>query len=273
MCHRRGWNPEIVLCVILAISKVAAHAADPEAKDSARRLQVMKDFVAAYALFDSKDRKTKLTLIAQPQLRWTNPVSGISDGSFFVWTNGDRPEVAMQLMLTRDKLWLHEFSSLSSLTPIAELDAKPCWTPLKPGIEFKLVPDASPPAETPFARLKQMKDSASAFVVEDNFEGKGWTALRLLSTPLLRYGKPDGEVTDGAMFAFVHGTDPEALLLIEARKSERGKQWYLAFAPMTSYELKASRNDVQIWSVPWRKNTSKTPEEPFFLLRRGKDGE
>jgi hypothetical protein len=107
--------------------------------------------------------------------------------------------------------------------------------------------------------------------LNDNFEGKGWTTLRLLTTPLIRYGKPDSEVTDGAMFAFVHGTDPEALLLFEARPSDRGSQWHYAFGSMTSYALKASREDVEVWNVPWRKTTSKTPKEPFFLLHRGKD--
>jgi hypothetical protein len=44
--------------------------------------------------------------------------------------------------------------------------------------------------------------------------------LRLLPHPLYRYESTDPDVVDGALFAFVTsaGTDPEALLAIEARK-------------------------------------------------------
>jgi hypothetical protein len=56
---------------------------DDDKKDSARRLELMKDAVAAYALFPDKDRKRTLTLIPEPQLRCSNPVSGITDGGFF----------------------------------------------------------------------------------------------------------------------------------------------------------------------------------------------
>ena len=43
-------------------------------------------------------------------------------------------------------------------------------------------------------------------------------ALRLLPKPLYRYERPDGPTSssDGALFAFVLGTDPEVFLLLEA---------------------------------------------------------
>ena len=36
--------------------------------------------------------------------------------------------------------------------------------------------------------------------------------------PLLRYAAPDSGVIDGAVFAFAEATDPEALLILEARR-------------------------------------------------------
>ena len=39
--------------------------------------------------------------------------------------------------------------------------------------------------------------------------------LRLLATPLYRYRDTSPEGSDGALFAFVQGTDPEVLLLVE----------------------------------------------------------
>ena len=140
-----------------------------DTKEAARRLQVMKDSVASYDIFASKDRKVKLTLLTEPQLRWSNPVSGIADGSFFVWSDGNRPEVAIQVFLYQEKLWIHEFSSLSPRTLVAELNKQPCWTPARPGIEFKPVPDTPVAAEAPQARLRQMKAIAGEFTASDEF--------------------------------------------------------------------------------------------------------
>ena len=44
--------------------------------------------------------------------------------------------------------------------------------------------------------------------------------LRLLTTPVARYGKAGGVVEDGALFAFVEGTDPEVFLFLEVREGE-----------------------------------------------------
>jgi hypothetical protein len=54
-----------------------------------------------------------------------------------------------------------------------------------------------------------------------------------LSTPLYRYEKPPGDVLEGAVFAFVLGTDPELLLVLEARRDEGATVWQYALARMT----------------------------------------
>jgi hypothetical protein len=53
--------------------------------------------------------------------------------------------------------------------------------------------------------------------MKDN-DGKPWE-LRLLPKPLYRYASRSQKVLDGALFAYVwtRGTDPEWLLLLEAR--------------------------------------------------------
>ena len=52
---------------------------------------------------------------------------------------------------------------------------------------------------------------------------------------------------DGAVFAFVQGTDPETLLLIEAFKKGSGFEWQFAFARRTSGELEGRHKDVIVW--------------------------
>ena len=74
-----------------------------------------------------------------------------------------------------------------------------------------------------------MRAVADEFIADDDFGGGGkYHRLRMLTTPIARYGKAGGTVEDGALFAFVEGTDPEVFLLIEARAGEKGPAWHYA---------------------------------------------
>ena len=74
----------------------------------------------------------------------------------------------------------------------------------------------------------------------------------MLPTPIARYGEPKAEVVDGAVFAFVIGTDPEAFLFLEARTGEHGPEWRYALAPMTVYALKGTYRGKAVWELPDR---------------------
>jgi hypothetical protein len=93
---------------------------------------------------------------------------------------------------------------------------------------------------------------ATEFRAQDDFWGKGWSVLRLLPTPICRYGKAGGTPDDGALFAFVLGTDPESFLFIEARPARSGLEWQYAFAPMTCWALKAEHKGRSVWSLSQR---------------------
>ena len=74
----------------------------------------------------------------------------------------------------------------------------------------------------PTRRLVQTRSLAREFSGHTIDVNKERWELRLLSQPLFRYEKPEGDVIDGALFAFVTsaGTDPEVVLALEARKIE-----------------------------------------------------
>ena len=77
--------------------------------------------------------------------------------------------------------------------------------------------------------------------------------LRLLSQPLYRYESTDPEVLDGALFAFVTsaGTDPEAILVIEARRPRGGGMpvWYRAVARFTDLNLSVRYKGTEVFST------------------------
>jgi hypothetical protein len=74
--------------------------------------------------------------------------------------------------------------------------------------------------------------------------------LRLMDQPVYQYGAgPDG-LLDGSLFAFVVGTDPEVLLLIEARETTDGREWHYALARMNRDAMRVRFRDREVWSAP-----------------------
>ena len=55
---------------------------------------------------------------------------------------------------------------------------------------------------------------------------------------------------DGALFTFAFGTDPEALLLIEARSTPDGNVWHYAAAPFTDFAIQLKHKDLPVWNEP-----------------------
>jgi hypothetical protein len=90
--------------------------------------------------------------------------------------------------------------------------------------------------------------------------------LRLLTTPIYRYGDPKSEVIDGALLAFAQGTDPELLLLLEARAAAERRQWHYAIARLTMWELEARFEGRAVWSA--REDRNADPKQPCLTIDR-----
>ncbi len=209
----------------------------------------------------------KATFRPDPVLRFTNPVSGVVDGGLFIWqSKTGRPVAIAQFFIApgTEKLWIHEFQSLAERPLKFEFEGVVVWSPARAGVKFGSVANVAAPSPSALRRLLQMKQIAQRLSVKDDFEGADADELRLLAKPLLRY--QDNAAIDGALFTYAHGTDPELLVLVEARKPTDGNAdglaWQLALAPMTSYAITAELDDREIWSVPWRQ--APHPNEAIF---------
>ena len=229
----------------------------------------------AEAFTGSLDDQHKIAAYEKPLLRWTNPHTNIRDGVLVCWIDEHGvPAAAAQICLTPNSTseWAIELQSLST-KPIELSNGKiETWSPVGAGIQWHAIKQgfASP---TPSKRLVQMRGIARKFRGHDDFE-KEENVVRLLTNPLIRYSNPKSGIVDGAMFAMVHGTDPEILILIEARKSDDGNTtFFWALAPMTSFELRVFMDQKQIWTKP--KMTSNLPTDVFFqrLLVAGEKDE
>jgi len=91
--------------------------------------------------------------------------------------------------------------------------------------------------------------------------------LRLLTQPLYRYESTSPNVVDGGLFAFVEGTDPEIILLIEARRTAKGMEWRFGAVRMNSIALRLNYQGREVWSaptIPWEQ--ARNHREPYSLF-------
>ncbi|HUQ70306.1 MAG TPA: hypothetical protein VM165_12320 [Planctomycetaceae bacterium] len=265
--RRRRTDIGLTVAVLLAAWSAAAPAQSSPDALADLRLMTMKTAAKEYVFRSGPGPKETFAVSPEPLLRFTNPVSGLQAGGFFVWSDvSGRPMAAAQVFLTAENLWLHEFQSLSPHMFTAARDGKSAWEPQKPGVTVRAVPNAPSPAESAVKRLVQMRDIAKRFAASDEFEGRPRSdELRLLTKPLVRFGGDQMDTLDGALFTLAYGTDPELLILLEALRTDGEYRWHYSLAPMTGYALKATLDDQPVWEVGWRKPPF-SPREPFFLL-------
>jgi hypothetical protein len=189
---------------------------------SLRRLAIFKEALAALKVESSQIKDPeKLKFVENPILRFDDPTREFFDGAVFRLGSQGRPTALATLeMYVRegDIAYLqHECISAVDAAFTVDTDRGYHWSPSSTDLKFVPIPRAPLPAKTEAARLIQMRAMMRRFSASE--VAKGIPAeLRLLPQPLVRYSDKANAITDGAIFAFVHGTNPEILLLVEAQQ-------------------------------------------------------
>jgi hypothetical protein len=122
--------------------------------------------------------------------------------------------------------------------------------------------------------LRQLRELAKGFAARQTDRKKVEREMRLLSQPICRYATDGGDVIDGGVFAFVVGTDPEVVLLIEARKADGVVTWQFGLARMASIAVRVAYRGNEVWSVPtlpWPDGL-RIRTEPYILFQFGTVG-
>jgi hypothetical protein len=247
----------LATCGLLAADSLAAQEDVPNS--SAEQRLIFARTAARDYRFELPGRRDQpqVTLQPEPLLRWNNQVIREDDGMLFLWTAGlkGRPVAAAQFFVVKSD-WHHEFQSLSP----TRFDARCAgagsenwsWQPSRPGCDLVRADGIDSIADSAAGRLRQMKSIADRFSAAVDPSGKFESPeqLRLLTTPVYRYTAPGQAITDGALFAFVQGTNPEILVIVEAGGSEaEGQFWRYGFARMSSFPLRVYRGDRIVWKA------------------------
>jgi hypothetical protein len=258
-------------CVMAQAPPAAASL--PDQKQRAEDLTALTNTAAQSTITLPNGVQAKLW--REPAYRWSNSVGTsigrhVKDAAVFFWMAEERPIAITTVVWYSELGMFQEYLSLSAGPLTATRGPNSIWDPMQAGIAFQPVPDAPAPAGNAAGRLSQMKALARRFRGEivkgppTYPEGSIWQ-LRLLPTPLARYGIAEKAIGDGAVFALCQDSDPDACLMLEVQGSNERPVWNFAMAPLTSRELRVSYDDNVVWSKPLIA-PAKDPKRPYFVL-------
>lgn len=194
-------------------------------------------------------------------LRWTNPFAGRVYGNTYVWLRRGRPVAAACLFryFNPYRSFNGELVALKGSKLVAKRDDTVVWQP-KDEWKWHAISGAAAPAATAPQRLVQIRTLAREFTVEildtRNLSKGEDQRPRLLPKPLYRYDAEQAKTLDGALFAFVLGTDPELLFLLECDTAKAHPEWQFGAGRMNRYQIHLKRRGETVWQVTENKGNS-----------------
>ena len=250
------WSLGLGLIVIGTSAADDGNGGKGNDKDSVveQRVAWLREKVAAWRVTPTREAKEACKLREEPIFKWSNPVSG-AEGAVFVWTSDGRPIALAKCHLnSRNSYHLETAISISDNRLRMSEAGLVTWEPAEPGVKFETLEDLGVPAATESLRLAQMRRAVREFRFVDKWGedaktiGSEWE-LRLMPTPLLRYSSASEKIVDGALFAFAQGTNPEALVLVEAVETANGRIWRAAPSRLTGYQIRGWHKDRLVLEV------------------------
>lgn|SRR5262245_12671990 len=237
-------------------------------------LKEAKDYMIAVASAPKKP----LELKPEPIFEWSNPTrNGGQQGVVFLWLKDGRPSAVGCIFSSPAEKFPgarrieHEFHALDPEQLVVARDSFNLWKPQE-GVAREVLSDAGVPADTAGARKIQMGRLAEGFAGHTVDARKERVELRLLSTPLYRYPAARTGVVDGALFAIASeaGTDPEVLLMLEAREVDGKLRWEYALCRFADCEIHVSLKGKEVFtSIP--SDANPYPHNPKHTYRTYQD--
>ena len=188
----------------------------------------MKQIALCFSAFRSEGRvKHPVPLRREPLLRFSDPSREMGEAALWAWGQRGRPYalLTMELYGGSDRgeaaeRWGFEFIMLGdeplevegsnhvrSMRSTNAGQSRPVlsdrihWSPRGPGLTFRDMPDAPPPAQTAEARLVQMKDLIGRFSATAH---RRPIPLRQIEDPIDRYSNAGAGQVDGAILLIHH---------------------------------------------------------------------
>lgn len=264
-------NATLALLVPLALPLVAQETSTErefrgqDAQRVAAWLKVSQDHAAAYRLVPKDNPDAPLKMLPTAVFRHSQPVRGDDIGAVYLWVDDAGRPAALGTVFAYSyggpgERWVaHEFHSLASTPLIGKWRDAEGWSPSEPGVEWKEVPKAPEAAESSNVRLRQMREIGRRMAAHTTDASDSRWELRMITQPVYQYAaQQPSDTVGGGIFLFCQGTDPEAILLLEARQVNGRRIWYYALAPFTDYGLTVTLDGSEVWSLERNRRPTRT---------------
>lgn len=221
----------------------------PDAAVHSERLELMRRRVSALkAEVEKPGGRENSELIPSPLLRFNNHASKIIVDDATVWCWG---QVGRPIILATAEPDGVEVVSLSEYPVSLSGRVGLKWKATASEVKWNPVPNAPEPASNASARSRQMKEICGRFSAVGRYGDGTDLELRLLVRHLHRYANPEEKLIDGAIFTLAGGTNPEVILMLECRESEKGQSaWYYGLARQSGGNLVTRLDDKIVWECP-----------------------
>lgn len=192
-------------------------------------------------------------LVEKPVFRYDDQPRLLADATLWTWTHKGRP-VAFQKIEAGDiggrAMWQYCFSSLAEDRLEAEWKDIRKFRAQEAGVVYRLAPGAPAVAPRSAERRRQIRELARAFSARiiPNPKRDEDQEMRLLTTPIFEYEDPETKLLQGAVFGYsTNGTNPDLLVVFEARPDMGKPAWHIAPARMTIGAITVSYGKQKVW--------------------------
>jgi hypothetical protein len=256
----------LVWLAISALPLIAQAQADVEQKtpefrgQTAQRvaawLKVSQDHAADYRLTRQGKPETPLKLLPDAVFRHSQPVRGDDIGAVYLWVDQTGLPAALGTVFAFSyggpgERWVaHEFHSLASTPLTGKWRGDDAWSPAEPGLAWQEVPKSAAPAASASGRLRQMREIGRRLTAQSTDGNDSRWELRLITQPIYQYAaNQEAGTLGGGVFLFCQGTDPEVILVLDARRDGKRQAWHYAVAPFTDYALNVALDGKEVWTL------------------------
>jgi hypothetical protein len=216
--------------------------------------RIFHQVAGGYEITADTDTELKqLPLHDEPIMHWLSldGSKGTYLGSVFTWTRMERPEIIGTIFTsdgTKERISVcEEFYSFSDDQLQVRSASGKVWRPA-PSEKMQPIPGAPVPSESKQGRRLQVRKMSKEFSGRMNRRGVQHP-LRLLPRPVYEYESEDPNVLGGALLVLVaYNTDPDILLLIEARQTAEGPKWFFQAARFSDKSLWLSFKEKDVWT-------------------------
>jgi hypothetical protein len=240
-------------CLVHSVSSAQEIAEDASTDEKSKAVHAWADRVAG----DIQVRPAAATQpgkrVDRSLIRWSNPIVGDVFGDCYLWTDDDIPIAFLSVYAFYGSVNKRRltFQSLSEQPLVAERNGVRLWEPKSAGIRWLDLRGLPIPGATVAIRQRQMKAAANSFAasISQKDDPMSFRKLRLLTQPLFTFERNQSTRLSGAVYAFVDGTDPELLLLIECTGGDRPSM-RVAPARQNHRRLRLDFKTRQVWEAP-----------------------